>query len=247
MPALVTSPWTRPYRASQVGRQRRPAVGVGDVELPVLDAGESSAGSGVRSQPITVAPSAASSRASAAPCPCPAPVTTTTLPATRLTAGASGAVAGGEPGRPAAGRGPATTRLRIVPMPSTVISTTSPGCSGGRGELAARAPQLGEAAAVAAGAGAEDVAGADLGAAGGVGDQVLERPAHVGQQVLADLDAVDRHRHVEGEEAVGVAVGLELVGGDQPRARAWWRSPCPWPGRGRPSSRGAAGRGPTSR
>src|SRR3954471_12179751 len=72
--------------------------------------------------------------------------------------------------------------------------------------LAAGAPQLGQAAAVAAGARAEHVAGADLGDAGGVGDELLERPAHVGQQVLADLDVIDAHPEVEGEETVVVAV-----------------------------------------
>ena len=49
------------------------------------------------------------------------------------------------------------------------------------------APQLGQAPAVAAGSGAENVTGADLRAAGGVGDELLERPAHIGQQVVADL------------------------------------------------------------
>ncbi len=121
---------------------------------------------------------------------------------------------------PAAGRSPAITVLRMVPMPSTVISTTSPGCSGGGSSRAAAAPQFGQAAAVAAGAGAEHITGADLGAAGGVGHQLLERPAHVGQQVVdRSRNAVDRHRHLQREKAVVIAVGLELVGGDQPRAQ----------------------------
>ena len=64
----------------------------------------------------------------------------------------------------------------------------------------------------------QDVPGTHPGAAAGVGDELFERPAHAGQQVPADLDAVDRDAHVEREEAVSVPIGLQLVGGDQPRA-----------------------------
>src|SRR5690606_7442741 len=87
----------------------------------------------------------------------------------------------------------------------------------GRVLAPAAAPQLGEAAAVAAGARAEHVARADPGAARGVADQLLERPPHVGQQVAADLDAADGDAHLQREEPVRVAEGLELVRGDQPR------------------------------
>ena len=49
-------------------------------------------------------------------------------------------------------------------------------------------------------------------AVAGVGDEVLERPAHVGQQILADHCPVHGHAQTEREETFGVPVGLELVG-----------------------------------
>src|SRR5690606_960545 len=75
-----------------------------------------------------------------------------------------------------------------------------------------------EAAAVAAGARAEDVTGDDAGAAGGVGGHLLERPAHVGQQVLAELLAVDLGGQGQAQESFAVPVRLQLVRGDQVRA-----------------------------
>src|SRR5882757_2947864 len=63
----------------------------------------------------------------------------------------------------------------------------------GRGYLlAGPAPELDEAAA-AARAGTEDIPRSDDGAAAGVGDHLRERPGGVGQRVLADERAVDRH------------------------------------------------------
>src|SRR5215469_4194838 len=85
--------------------------------------------------------------------------------------------------------------------------------------LSAATPQLGQAAAVAAGTGAEHVPGPYLGTARGVTDEFLERPAHVGQQVLPGQLAVDRRAQVEREEAVGVPVAFEFVRGDQPGAK----------------------------
>jgi hypothetical protein len=38
-----------------------------------------------------------------------------------------------------------------------------------------------------------------------VGDQLLERPAHGGQRVLADLDVVHPRPHVQRQEGGGAA------------------------------------------
>lgn len=83
------------------------------------------------------------------------------------------------------------------------------------GLLAAYAPQLGEAAAVAARAGAQDIAGHHPRTARGVGDHLLERPAHVGQQVPADDLAVDVGGERQPQEAFAVAVALQFVAGHQ--------------------------------
>ena len=85
-----------------------------------------------------------------------------------------------------------------------------------RGSLrAVPSPELGEAAA-AAGAGAQHIAGPHHGVLRGVGHQLGERPAHVGEQVLADGFAVDFHGHGDRQEALGVVQVLELVRGDNP-------------------------------
>ena len=110
---------------------------------------------------------------------------------------------------------PGTTRFEIVPSPSTVIVTTSAGASGGGSRRPALPPELAETAA-AARPGPEQVSGADPCAARSVGDQLLERPRHVGERVRPARLAVHRNLHVEVEAAVAT-VRLELVPGHDPR------------------------------
>src|SRR5258708_25195969 len=91
------------------------------------------------------------------------------------------------------------------------------GCQRGVGDAAVAAPEFGEAAS-AAGAGAEDVAGLDPGAAGGVGGHLGEGKVHRGEGVTPDDGAVDcsGHGEVEGlAAAVSPAGGRQFVGSDQ--------------------------------
>ena len=166
------------------------------------------------------------------PDPEAAPVTTTVCPV-RLVIGGRALASSGSRRRTGGSAGAAAatpTVLVRVPMPSTVRVTTSPGCSGGgscwprRPHSSARQPPLPTVPEPRTSPGRDDAV------AGRVGDHGLEGPAHVGEQVAADLVAVHRDRAPEVEEAVGVAVRLELVGGDDPRPEGGARSPCPWPG-----------------
>ena len=265
VPALMTRPWTlrmlqgrRRARPSRRGRRRRGGA--------VLDAGRFSALLEVGQ--TTVRPRRRARRPPRRrPCAAPAgdhrprPLAATWRPVSsdaasltparsRRTAGAQRAGPRPRPGRRhrRAGSTPATTRLGIVPRPSTVRVTTSPGRSGGsssreapRPQSSARQPPLPQVPEP------RTSPGRTVGAARGVGDEVLEGPAHVGEQVLADDAAVDSTRSGRGQEAVGVAVGLELVGGDQPRAERGGGVLALGRAEARPASRGPAGRGRTSR
>ena len=110
----------------------------------------------------------------------------------------------------------ATTRFRIVPTCSIVISTTSPTWSGGgvsepvRPQDSAREPEAQVPEASTSPAFTHDARDAWRPAA--------RTTSPCGRPVGADLDAVDADRHREVEEPVCVAAGVELVGGDDPRA-----------------------------
>ena len=172
----------------------------------------------VRSRPTTVPPACSTAVFTAAPIPEAAPVTTTVCPVR--------SVIGGWPwprrGRvdvPAEVRAQARRSDRVGQGAQTVDGQGDhvPGLERGRVLGAATAPQLGQASAVPDGPGPQDVAGLDRAVPGRVGDQGLEGPPHVGEQVASDLVAVHGDRAPEVEEAVGVAVRLQLVGGDDPR------------------------------
>ena len=110
----------------------------------------------------------------------------------------------------------ATTRFVMVPMCSMVISTTSPTCSGGgvswpvRPQLSASEPEAQVPDARTSPALTHDARDA------------CETSCSKDQPMWPDRSpptrvAVDAHRHRQVEEAVLVAVAVELVGSDDPR------------------------------
>ncbi len=140
----------------------------------------------------------------------------------------------GLPRYPAPQLGSQTTGAESSPRPSAAIASVSPGCSQ-RGSVAEGAVrvELEQAAAVQR-PGAEDVARAQARVAGGVREELRPGPVHLGRRrsVSCSPLSVARAASCRRPSRVG-----QLVGRDEPRAEATSRSPCPWPGRGRRSSR----------
>ena len=79
------------------------------------------------------------------------------------------------------------------------------------------------------GARTEDVTGDHPRVARGVGDELGERPAHGGRSSPTSSPLTVASARTRGSRPRRRPA--ELVGGDDPRARAWSRSPCPWRGR----------------
>ena len=163
MPAQLTRPCTVAVRRELVGEPAQPSR-VGDVER--RDAGRRRRRS---SADHRRRPRRRGGRRRPRRCPRPAPVTTTARPASELT----GALRRRAARRRAAGPGGSGRRR---PAGDDAVGEGADALDGQRDHVAglqrrrvlraAAAPQLGEAAAVAAGAGAEHVAGDDAGVRG---------------------------------------------------------------------------------